>query len=107
MDRNVDPDQMIDLLENLLKVHELRPNQSLDWYGDLQGSFEFVFSSSIAEIPLVGKKLFHGYFVPMQSFILIFKKKKWVWKSSFCPCPTFPPLPCLLTTSSGIPNKPK
>jgi len=68
-DRDVDPDQMIDLLENLLKVHELRPNQSFDWYGDLQGSWELVFSSAIANLPLVGKKLFQGYFVPMREII--------------------------------------
>lgn len=91
MDRNVDPDQMIDLLKNLLKVHDLRPNQSFDWYGDLQGSFELVFSSSIAEIPLVGKNVFHGYFVPMREIVHFdFPNHTMGMEVKFLPLPNFP-----------------
>ncbi|KAL3937885.1 MAG: hypothetical protein SGBAC_007099 [Bacillariaceae sp.] len=94
VDRNVDPDQMIDLLENLSKVHDLQgPNhhQSYDLQKDLQGSFEFVFSSAIAEIPLVGKNLFHGYYLPMREIIHFdFPHQTMGMEVKFLPLPSFP-----------------
>jgi len=89
--RDVDPDQMIDLLQNLLKVHDLRPNQSYDWYGDLQGSWEFVFSSAIADVPLIGKNLFQGYFVPMLEIIHFdFPQQTMGMEVQFLPVRNFP-----------------
>lgn len=94
VDRNVDPDHMIDLLENLSKVHDLQgPNhhQSYDWQKDLQGSFEFVFSSAIAEIPLVGKKLFRGYYLPMREIIHFdFPHQTMGMEVKLLPLPNFP-----------------
>ncbi|CAJ1946045.1 unnamed protein product [Cylindrotheca closterium] len=91
LDRNVDPDQMIDLLENLSNEHDLRPNQSYDCQRDLQGSFEFVFSSSIAEIPLIGKRLFRGYYLPMREIIHFdFTNLTMGMEVKLLPLPNFP-----------------
>ena len=91
IDRDVDPDQMMDLLQNLLKVHNLRPNQSFDWYGDLQGSFEFVFSEAIADLPLVGKNLFKGYYHPMREIVHFdIPNQTMGMEVQFLPIPNFP-----------------